>query len=348
MDFDWLVIGSGFGGSVSALRLAEKGHRVGVLECGRRFADDELPTSTWDVRRYWWLPRLGMKGIFRLTIFKDVAIASGSGVGGGSLGYANTLYRAPVRFYEDRQWAELNNWQTALAPHYERPSGCWASPPTTRTTPPTTSCASTPRRSGWPGPTRKPASACTSASAASRSRTRSSAVRAPTAPAACAAALHGGVPARRQEHAGQELPVVRGARGHADHARAHRGRHPAARRGGRQRRLHGHHRTLGRVAAARPTDPHRQGRRRRRGRAGHEPPAPGLPPERLAAEDLPRLGELVRTNSEAILAVTLPEGAPDVTRRVAITGSIYPDPETHIETVVYGDAGDGVSGCSPC
>ena len=118
-DFDWLVIGSGFGGSVSALRLAQKGYRVGVLECGRRFADDELPKSTWDVRRYWYAPRLGLNGIFRLTIFKDVAIASGSGVGGGSLGYANTLYRAPARFYEDPQWAPLDDWQVALAPHYE-------------------------------------------------------------------------------------------------------------------------------------------------------------------------------------------------------------------------------------
>ena len=117
-DFDWLVIGSGFGGSVSALRLAQKGYRVAVLECGRRFDDDELPKSTWDMRRYWYAPRLGLNGIFRLTIFKDVAIASGSGVGGGSLGYANTLYRAPARFYEDAQWAGLEDWQAALAPHY--------------------------------------------------------------------------------------------------------------------------------------------------------------------------------------------------------------------------------------
>ena len=101
-DYDWLVIGSGFGGSVSALRLAQKGYKVGVLECGRRFADDELPKSTWDLRRYWYAPRLGLNGIFRLTIFKDVAIASGSGVGGGSLGYANTLYRAPVALLRGR------------------------------------------------------------------------------------------------------------------------------------------------------------------------------------------------------------------------------------------------------
>src|SRR5262252_3791707 len=85
-DFDWLVIGSGFGGSVSALRLAQKGYSVGVLECGRRFADHEFPKSTADLRRYFWNPHLGMKGIFRMTNFKDVTVASGCGVGGGSLG----------------------------------------------------------------------------------------------------------------------------------------------------------------------------------------------------------------------------------------------------------------------
>src|SRR3712207_8757916 len=119
-DFDWLVIGSGFGGGVSALRLSEAGLRVGVLEAGRRFADDELPRSTWDLRRYFFLPKFGMKGILRLTPFKDVFIASGSGVGGGSLGYANTLYRAPQRFYDDAQWAGLGvDWRAALEPHYD-------------------------------------------------------------------------------------------------------------------------------------------------------------------------------------------------------------------------------------
>jgi cholesterol oxidase len=117
-DFDWLVIGSGFGGSVSALRLSEKGYSVGVLECGRRFADDELPKSTGDFRRYLWNPRLGMKGIFRMTTFKDVSVVSGCGVGGGSLGYANTLYVPPKAFFEDRQWAAIADWERALAPHY--------------------------------------------------------------------------------------------------------------------------------------------------------------------------------------------------------------------------------------
>src|SRR2546426_4182111 len=87
--YDVLVVGSGFGGSVAALRLAEKGYKVAVLECGRRFRDEDFAKSTWDVRRYYWAPRLGMRGVLRLTLFKDIFIASGCGVGGGSLGYAN-------------------------------------------------------------------------------------------------------------------------------------------------------------------------------------------------------------------------------------------------------------------
>ena len=107
LDYDWLVIGSGFGGSVSALRLSEKGYSVGVLECGRRFEGAGMPRSTWDLRRYFWAPRIGLRGIFRLSTFKHVTIVSGAGVGGGSIGYANTLYRARRRFYEDPQWSRL-------------------------------------------------------------------------------------------------------------------------------------------------------------------------------------------------------------------------------------------------
>jgi choline dehydrogenase-like flavoprotein len=120
-DFDWLVIGSGFGGSVSALRLAEKGYRVAVLESGRRYEDEDFAETIWNARRYCWLPRLGLKGIFRMTLFKDVFVVSGCGVGGGSPGYANTLYRPQPgsAFYRDPQWSKLEDWETVLAPHFD-------------------------------------------------------------------------------------------------------------------------------------------------------------------------------------------------------------------------------------
>ncbi len=118
-DYDWIVIGSGFGGSVSALRLAEKGYRVAVLECGARFEDDDFAERTSDATRYYWMPYLGLKGILRLTLFKDIFIGSGCGVGGGSLGYANTLYRPLPGFYTNPQWSELADWEQELAPHYD-------------------------------------------------------------------------------------------------------------------------------------------------------------------------------------------------------------------------------------
>jgi cholesterol oxidase len=118
-DVDWAVIGSGFGGSVAALRLAEKGHSVTVLEQGRRFADEEFASTAWDVRRFLWAPKVGAKGIMALTPFKHVTVLSGVGVGGGSLVYGNTLYVPHSDdFYRHEQWADLADWRTALAPHY--------------------------------------------------------------------------------------------------------------------------------------------------------------------------------------------------------------------------------------
>jgi cholesterol oxidase len=121
-DYDVVVVGSGFGGSVAALRLTEKGYRVAVVEAGRRFADDEFATTSWDLRRYLWAPALGCFGIQRIHLLRDVMVLAGAGVGGGSLVYANTLYRPLRPFYADRQWAHITDWEAELAPHYDQAS----------------------------------------------------------------------------------------------------------------------------------------------------------------------------------------------------------------------------------
>ncbi len=117
-DYDVLIIGSGFGGSVSALRLTEKGYRVGVLEAGRRLGPEDFPKTNWDVRRFFWFPRLGMRGIQRMSLLKDVLVLSGAGVGGGSLVYANTLYEPHDAFFLDPQWRDITDWKAELAPFY--------------------------------------------------------------------------------------------------------------------------------------------------------------------------------------------------------------------------------------
>jgi cholesterol oxidase len=116
--YDVLVIGSGFGGSVAALRAAEKGYTVGVLEAGRRFGPSEFPRSSWDLKRFLWMPRLGCLGIQRLTLLRNVLVLSGAGVGGGSLVYANTLIEPLEGFWDDPQWAGITDWRDELAPHY--------------------------------------------------------------------------------------------------------------------------------------------------------------------------------------------------------------------------------------
>ncbi|HMM93527.1 GMC family oxidoreductase [Phycicoccus sp.] len=121
-DVDLVVIGSGFGGSVAALRAAEKGYRVLVLEAGRRFADEDFARTSWDLRRFLWAPRLGCYGVQRIHRLPDVVVLAGAGVGGGSLNYANTLYRPPRAFYDDPQWRDLADWESELAPHYDTAS----------------------------------------------------------------------------------------------------------------------------------------------------------------------------------------------------------------------------------
>ncbi|MBL7858378.1 MAG: GMC family oxidoreductase [Cyclobacteriaceae bacterium] len=116
--FDYIVIGSGFGGSVSAMRLAEKGYRVLVIEKGKHWKATDFPKSNWNLRKYLWLPFFRWFGFLRLSFFKEVFILSGVGVGGGSLVYANTHMMPPDAFYQNPNWSGFKNWKEILAPFY--------------------------------------------------------------------------------------------------------------------------------------------------------------------------------------------------------------------------------------
>jgi cholesterol oxidase len=344
VDYDWLVVGSGFGGSVSALRLAQKGYSVGLLEAGRRFADDELPKSAWDLRRYWFVPGLGMRGIFRLTIFKDVAIVSGAGVGGGSLVYANTLYRAPSRFYEDPQWRGLEDWQVALAPHYEEAERMLGVVPYDEDDPADDHLRAYAEEIGVPDTYAKtrvgvflaePGVTVPDPFFGGEGPARTGCTRCGRCMVGCPVgakntlvknylwfAERGGarvLPERTVVDI-RPLGAADGSDGYAV---------TTERSGAWLRRDRQVLKARGVVVAAGALGTNRLLQTCRLNGS-----LPGLST---------RLGELVRTNSESILAVTLPPGSEDITRRVAITGSVYPDPNTHIETVVYGDAGDGTS-----
>jgi cholesterol oxidase len=344
VDYDWLVVGSGFGGSVSALRLAQKGYSVGLIEAGRRFADDELPKSAWDLRRYWFVPGLGMRGIFRLTIFKDVAIVSGAGVGGGSLVYANTLYRAPSRFYQDPQWRGLEDWQVTLAPHYDEAERMLGVVPYDEDDPADDLLREYAHEIGVPDTYAKtrvgvflgePGVTVADPFFGGDGPARTGCTRCGRCMVGCPVGAKNTLVKNYlwfAERAGAQVLPERtvvdirplgapdGSDGYAV---------TTERSGAWLRRDRQVHTARGVVVSAGALGTNRLLQACRLNGS--------LP--RLSA----RLGELVRTNSESILAVTLPPGSEDITRRVAITGSIYPDPDTHIETVVYGDAGDGTS-----
>jgi cholesterol oxidase len=344
-DYDWVVVGSGFGGSVSALRLAEKGYKVAVLECGKRFTDKDFPKSTWDIRRYFWAPRLGLRGIFRLTTFKDVSVVSGSGVGGGSLGYANTLYVPPSKFFEDPQWGDLADWESELAPHYAEAqrmlgvSEVQANDPadellreygehigvgdTYQKTPVGVYFGAPGKTVPDPffdgeGPDRTGCSFCGRCMVGCPHGAKNTLVK-----NYLYLAEQRGVEVIPSRTVTEIRPL--GAADGSD------GYTVAGERSGiLPGRGRSTLRARGVIVAAGALGTNKLLQRCRLGGA--------LP--RVSH----RLGELVRTNSEMILAVTVPEDYPDdLTRRVAISGSIYPDADTHIETVSYGNDGDSMS-----
>lgn len=117
-DFDYIVIGSGFGGSVAALRLAEKGYTVAVLDQGQRWTPDTLPKTNWSLSRWLWMPWLGLRGFFSLRFFRHVVVLHGNAVGGGSITYANTLLIPPADVWRNGEWAGLLDWDAVMPAHY--------------------------------------------------------------------------------------------------------------------------------------------------------------------------------------------------------------------------------------
>ncbi|MGW4157101.1 FAD-dependent oxidoreductase [Micromonospora chersina] len=346
MRYDVVVIGSGFGGSVTALRLAEKGYAVGVLEAGRRFADDEFPRTSWRARRFLWAPKLGCYGLQRITLLRSadrkagggVMVLAGAGVGGGSLVYANTLYEPLDAFYADPQWRDITDWRDELARHYDqakRMLGVTTYPIVTgadramravaermgvghtfHATPVGVHIGRPGERVpdpyfGGVGPDRTGCSHCGSCMTGCRHGAKNTLVKNYLWLAERLGA---------QVHPLTTVTAVRPA--------ADGGYEVHTERTGawvRKRRQVIHAGQVVFAAGALGTQ-----------RLLHEMKATGALPHLS-----PRLGELTRTNSEAILGASVgPAQARrrglDFTEGVAITSSFHPDPQTHIEPVRYG------------
>lgn len=344
-DFDWLVIGSGFGGSVSALRLAEKGYRVGLLECGRRYQDEDFAKSAWNFRRSLWLPKLGMHGPMRLSVFKDVSVLSGSGVGGGSLVYSNVLYRPGEGFFNDPRWAGLDDWEGALAPHYDEAERMLGVVPyeiegqadalmrqvagdmgvaDTYRKPPVAVYMGEPGVTvedpffGGEGPARTGCELCGACMLGCRHGAKNTL---PKNYLWFAERL--GVKIMPERLVTDVRPLGASADGSEGFAVA--SERPGARLRPSRRVLT----SAGVVVAAGALGTNKLLQRCRLNGS-------------LTALS-PRLGELVRTNSESVLAVTAPDDRFNFSEAISITSSFFPDADTHVEPVVYGRDADAMS-----
>ncbi len=334
--YDVVVIGSGFGGSVAALRAAEKGYRVLVLEAGRRFSDEDFAKTNWDLRNYLWAPQLGCFGIQRIHKLPDVLVLAGAGVGGGSLNYACTLYVPPSPFFQDRQWAGITDWQAELTPHYETaarmlavvtnpcegpveaamrdaaesmgvgdtfrktPVGIYFGTPGERVADP---------YFGGAGPDRTGCTQCGNCMVGCRVGAKNTLMKNYLALA-------------------ERLGVV------IEPMRQVTELNPPAGEGGRWRVV------TQRSGAKRP-DRHTWTADQvvlAAGTWGTQTLLHAMKDRGIMPRLSPRLGELTRTNSEALLGAQLAKYTPDadLSHGIAITSSFHPDHETHIENVRYG------------
>ncbi|WP_091504960.1 FAD-dependent oxidoreductase [Amycolatopsis sacchari] len=341
-DYDVIVVGSGFGGSVAALRLTEKGYRVAVVEAGRRFADDEFAKTSWDLKRYLWAPALGCFGIQRIHLLNDVMVLAGAGVGGGSLVYANTLYRPLKPFYRDRQWAHITDWESELAPHYDQASrmlGVVTNPTVTPSdvvmrkvardmgvedsfhpTPVGVYFGKPGERAADPyfggaGPARTGCTECGSCMTGCRVGAKNTLVK-----NYLYLAEQGGAKVI-------PLTTVDAIRPQADGSWV-----VDIHKTGTKSRRFRHSLTAGQVVLAAGTWGTQQLLHRMRD-------------EGVLPKLSPRFGELTRTNSEAIIGAGRLTVDPeqDFSRGVAITSSIHPDENTHIEPVRYGKGSNAMS-----
>jgi cholesterol oxidase len=336
--YDVVVVGSGFGGSVAALRLTEKGYRVVVVEAGKRFDETSYPKTSWQVRSFFWAPRLGCFGLQRISLLKDVMILSGAGVGGGSLLYANTLYEPLPPFYDDPQWRHITDWRAELAPAYDqakRMLGAVTNPTMTPSDDVMKAVAEemgvgdtfhpTPVGVffgepgvtvddpffGGVGPARQGCIQCGECMTGCRHGAKNTLLK-----NYLHLAERGGAVIRDLATVDSIKPAEGGGYDVVTSRTGQWRRHPG---GGSSRvSFHADHVVL--AAGTMGTQ-----------RLLHRLRDEGVLP-RLSA----RLGELTRTNSEAILGARTFRGDADFTKGVAITSSFHPSEDTHVEPVRYG------------
>ncbi|MFI6867761.1 GMC oxidoreductase [Nocardia sp. NPDC050406] len=331
-DYDVLVIGSGFGGSVTALRLTEKGYRVGVLESGRRWEARDIPKSNWNLRKSLWMPRLGLTGTQRVSLLGKVTLFSAAGVGGGSLIYGNTLYEPLPNFYSDPSWAHITDWRDELAPYYDQAQRMLGVAPNPRTTPADEVLREVAVELGVEDtfhPTNvgvffgEPGKTVPDPYFGGAGPDRAGCIHCANCMTGCAHNaknttttnyLYLAEKAGAQVHSLTTVTDVRPLPGG--------GYTVTTQRSGRLLRKQTREITAEQVvfsAAARGTH-----------QLLHKLRDTGRLPELS-----PRLGELTRTNSEAVLTSTS-RSRTDFAQGVAITSSIHPEPNTHIEVCHYG------------